>query len=114
MEEKKKSRLTELGEQVEEFASKTLESLKRRIDKALAERNIVLTIRVNEETNKKLNMLVEAGLFKSRSECAAFLIEEGTRVHKDLFRKIEEKMEKISKLREELRKMVEKEVASHE
>ena len=111
MEEKKKSKLTELGEQVEEFASKTFESLKKRIEKALADRNTVLTIRVNDDTNKKLNMLVEAGLFKSRSECAAFLIEEGARFHEDLFQKIEEKMIEIDRLREELRNMVEKEIS---
>jgi len=114
MEEKKKSRLTELGEQVEEFASKTFESLKKRIEKALAERNTVLTIRVNDETNRKLNMLVEAGLFKSRSECAAFLIEEGARYHEDLFRKIEKKMAQINKLREELKNMVEEEITRQE
>lgn len=106
MEEKKtRSRLAELGEQVEELASKAFESLKERIDKALASRNIVLTIRVSEETNRKLNMLVEAGLFKSRSECAAFLIEEGIKRNQEIFEKIEEKMIQIEKLRQELREI---------
>jgi len=54
---------------------------------------------------------VDAGLFKSRSESAAFLIEEGAKFHEELFRKIEEKMAQITQLREELKNIVEKEIS---
>jgi hypothetical protein len=73
-EKKRHSTLDELGAQVEKIAVKTAESIKKVIDKAMVARNTVLTIRVNDESNEKLRMLVDVGLFKSRSESAAFLI----------------------------------------
>ncbi len=108
------STLDELGNHVEKFATKTAESIKRVIDKALASRNTVLTIRVNDESNKKLNMLVDAGLFKSRSESAAFLIQEGIKVQETLFSKISSKLEKIDKIREELKTIVSSEMEEPE
>lgn len=105
---------SEIGNQVEKFAVKTAESIKKAIDKALSTRNTVLTIRVNEESNRKLNMLVEAGLFKSRSESAAFLIEEGIRKQEPLFSKIKDKLHTIDKIREELKNIIQGEVASGE
>lgn len=97
---------SEIGGQMEKFAVKTAESIKKAIDKALSSRNTVLTIRVNEESNKKLNMLVDAGLFKSRSESAAFLIEEGIKSQEPLFSKITDKLETIDKIKEELKTII--------
>lgn len=112
-EEKRHHRpLDELGNHVEKFATKTAESIKRVIDKALAARNTVLTIRVNDECNEKLGMLVEAGLFKSRSESAAFLIQEGIKSQEALFSKITDKLKKIDKIRDELKTIVSKEMES--
>jgi Arc/MetJ-type ribon-helix-helix transcriptional regulator len=96
----------EIGDHVEKFAVKTAESIRKAIDKALAARNTVLTIRVNEESNKKLNMLVDCGLFKSRSESAAFLIEEGIKSQEPLFSKIKDRLETIDKIREEIKGIV--------
>lgn len=107
---KHQSTLDELGDHVEKFATKTAESIKRVIEKAMASRNTVLTIRVNDESNKKLGMLVEAGLFKSRSESAAFFIQEGIKSQEPLFEKISSKLEKIDKIREELRNIVSEEM----
>lgn len=103
---KKRHPLDELGAHVEKIAIKTAESLRKVVDKALSSRNTVLTIRVNDECNEKLNMLVEAGLFKSRSESAAFLIQEGIGVQKDIFNKITGKLKKMDKIREELKTIV--------
>lgn len=109
--EKKQQRpFDEFGNHVEKFAVKTAESIRKVIDRALASRNTVLTIRVNDESNKKLNMLVEAGLFKSRSESAAFLIEEGIKSQGPLFLKITDKLKKMEKIRDELKDIVLKEV----
>jgi Arc/MetJ-type ribon-helix-helix transcriptional regulator len=103
---KKRNPLDEFGAHVEKIAIKTAESLRKIVDKALSSRNTVLTIRVNDECNEKLNMLVEAGLFKSRSESAAFLIQEGIGVQKDIFTKITGKLKKMEKIREELKTIV--------
>lgn len=105
---------SEIGGQMEKFAVKTAESIKKAIDKALSSRNTVLTIRVNEESNKKLNMLVDAGLFKSRSESAAFLIEEGIKSQEPLFSKITDKLETIDKIKEELKTIIHGEAPAKE
>jgi Arc/MetJ-type ribon-helix-helix transcriptional regulator len=102
--------LDEFGNHMEKFASRTAESIKRVIDKALASRNTVLTIRVNDECNEKLGMLVDAGLFKSRSESAAFLIQEGIKRQEALFSKITDKLKKIDKIRDELKTIVTEEM----
>jgi Arc/MetJ-type ribon-helix-helix transcriptional regulator len=100
----------DFGNQVEKFAAKTAESIKKVIDKALAARNTVLTIRVNDESNQKMSMLVDAGLFKSRSESAAFLIQEGIKRREDLFKKIEGKLKKMEKIKDELKSIVSEEM----
>jgi hypothetical protein len=111
--EKKKQRaLDDFGEHVEKFAVKTAESIKKVVDKALSSRNTVLTIRVNDESNKRLNMLVDSGLFKSRSESAAFLIQEGIKKQEGLFDKISSKLERIEKIRHDLKKIVSEEFES--
>jgi Arc/MetJ-type ribon-helix-helix transcriptional regulator len=108
---KHQSTLDELGSQVEKFAMKTAESIKKVIDKALASRNTVLTIRVNEDSDKKLRMLVDAGLFKSRSESAAFLIHEGIKCQEPLFTKISSQLHKIDKIKIELKDIISQEMA---
>lgn len=108
--QKEKNVLEELGDQVEKFATRTVASIKRSIDKSLSSRNIVLTIRVNDVANNKLTKLVDAGLFKSRSESAAFLIEEGIKSQANLFGKIATKMEKIEKIKEELKDIISQEI----
>ncbi len=104
------AKLEDLGSDVEKFAIKASASIKKAIDQALASRNTVLTIRINDESNRKLNMLVDAGLFKSRSESAAFLIEEGIKNQPYLFQKITERLEKIDKIKEELKSIVSEEI----
>ncbi len=111
---KHQSTLDDLGSQVEKFAVRTAESIKKVIDKALASRNTVLTIRVNEDSDKKLRMLVDAGLFKSRSESAAFLIHEGTKSQESLFTKISSQMHKIDKIKTELKDIISQEMAEVE
>jgi len=102
--------LNEFGNHVERFAVKTSESIKKFIDKALSSRNTVLTIRVNDESNKKINMLVDAGLFRSRSESCAFLIQEGIKSQESLFKKITEKLIKMDKIRDELKDIISEEL----
>ena len=104
--------LDELGAQVEKIAVKTAESIKKVIDKAMVARNTVLTIRVNDESKEKLRMLVDVGLFKSRSESAAFLIQEGIKNQEALFAKISTKLKKIDKIKDELKNIVSEEIES--
>ena len=108
---KQQNPLDEFGAQVEKFASRTAESIKKVVDKALSSRNTVLTIRVNDESNHKLNMLVEAGLFKSRSESAAFFIEEGIKRQSHLFKKISGKLKEMEELKKDLKTIATEEMS---
>lgn len=69
-------------------------------------RDHVLMVRVNEKTLEKVDQLVEAGMFKSRSESTAYLIARGINTDSELFERINEKVSEISKLRDELRDIV--------
>ncbi len=110
-EAKQKNVFEEFGDSVGRFATRTFESIKQTIDKSLDSRNTVLTIRVTEDANKKLHMLVESGIFKSRSESAAFLIEQGVKHQEGLFKKISEKLEKIGKIKDELKDIITEEMS---
>lgn len=109
---KKKHRdtLEDIGNQVEKFASRTAESIKKILDRTLSSRNTVLTIRVDDVSNQKLNMLVDSGIFRSRSESAAFLINEGIKSQESLFSKISAKLLKIEKIKMELSSIVSDEI----
>lgn len=100
----------DIGHQVEKFASKTAESIKKVLDRTLSSRNTVLTIRVDDNSNIKLNMLVESGIFRSRSESAAFLINEGIKSQESLFSRIAAKLEKIDKIKMELSSIISEEI----
>jgi hypothetical protein len=82
------------------------EGLSRALEKALQDRVNVVMVRVNNETLKCLDMLVEAGVCKSRSESAAFLIGAGVNSSQELFKKIEEITSQIAGLRAQLKEIV--------
>ena len=81
-------------------------SLRTAVSRALADRTNVVMIRVNDETLRYLDMLVEAGICKSRSESAAFLIAEGVKANTALYERISEVTEQIAELRRQLREIV--------
>jgi Arc/MetJ-type ribon-helix-helix transcriptional regulator len=66
-------------------------------------RGNVVMVRLGNEAVEQLDLLVEAGLFGSRSEAAAFLVGAGIKSQQDLFEKIGRKSTEIQKLRRELR-----------
>jgi Arc/MetJ-type ribon-helix-helix transcriptional regulator len=72
----------------------------------LADREYVVMVRVNKDTRDSLDHLMQAGLFKSRSEAAAFLLASGIKAQSLLFDKIKDKTTEISRLQEELRSLI--------
>ncbi len=68
-------------------------------------RGNVVMARVNDDALSRLDQLVEAGLFASRSECAAFLIGAGIASQKELFVKLSAHTDEIRKLKEQLRQV---------
>ncbi len=77
-----------------------------KLREGLGRRANVVMVRVNEEVLEKLEDLVEAGIFKSQSESAAFLIQEGIKAQDAMFQKIGEHTKRIRELREELKNLV--------
>ena len=108
-----KSGFDELASSVKEVAQKTgeafnkaTESIGKAIDSALAARDHVVMVRVNDDSLKSLDALVQTGIFKSRSEAAAFLISEGVKAQAALFERISERIKEIERLRTELKDIV--------
>lgn len=66
-------------------------------------RGHVVMVRLGDEAVAQLDQLVEAGLFGSRSEAAAFLVGAGIQSQEKLFEKIGRQSGEIQKLRRELR-----------
>lgn len=91
-------------------AWKKVENFGQAIGDALQGRGNVVMVRINDEALSYLDMLVEADVVKSRSEAAAWLINEGVKTNQDLFQKISEVTNQISALREKLRETVKTEI----
>lgn len=66
-------------------------------------RDNVVMMRLGDEPLAHLDELVEAGLFGSRSEAAAFLVGAGIEAQKELFSRIARQTAEIKRLREDLR-----------
>src|SRR4029434_233754 len=72
------------GETIDEITS-TLRDLFNRVpdtfskavERAMNVRDTTVLVRLSDESSDKVDTLVSAGVFRSRSEAAAFLIEEG-------------------------------------
>lgn len=112
-ENRQKSGFDELASSVKEVAQKTgealnkaTESIGKAIESALSARDHVVMVRVNEDSLKSLDALVQTGIFKSRSEAAAFLISEGVKAQAALFERISERIKEIERLRAELKGIV--------
>ena len=90
------------GEQLKD-AWKQVESFGQALNVALQSRGNVVMVRVNDEALAHLDMLVEAEITKSRSESAAFLINEGIKANQNLFGRISAITGQIAELREQLR-----------
>ena len=96
----------DVAQKTGEVINKATESIGKAIDTALAARDHVVMVRVNDESLRKIEALAESGIFKSRSEAAAFLIGEGVKAQSELFKRIEEKIDQIERLRSELKTIV--------
>jgi hypothetical protein len=85
-----------------ESVTKTLSSIVDSLEAALTGRGNAVMVRVNDQALSKLDMLVDAGICKSRSESAAFLLQRGIDSSGALFDRIESVTNQITQLREEL------------
>ena len=98
----------EVAQKTGEAFNRATESISQAIESALSARDHVVMVRVNDESLRRLDALVQSGIFKSRSESAAFLIGEGIKAQAILFESISQKIEEIERLRAELKSIVHK------
>ena len=105
---------TRVSSSVREMASRIPESLSaigrdisRTIERAIAAKDdYVVAVKVSHEAQDKLEQLVQAGVFRSRAEAAAYLIDEGIKTQSALFDRVQQKLSEIERLRAELRGMI--------
>src|ERR1022692_2637256 len=71
-------------------------------------------VRVNDGALARIDQLVEASLFGSRSECAAFLIGAGIASQKELFDRLGAHTAEIRKLKDQLRQVALAALKPHE
>jgi len=103
-----------VGASVRDMAARIPEQLSaigrdisRTIEKAIsAKDDYMLAVKVSQDAQIKLGQLVQAGVFGTRAEAAAFLIDEGIKTQGRLFERVEQKLGEIERLRAELRGMV--------
>ena len=85
-----------------ETVTKTINNLVESLESALKGRENTVMVRVNNDVLAKLDMLVAAGICKSRSESAAFLLQRGIEGSDKLFARISDITSQITKLRDDL------------
>jgi hypothetical protein len=64
-------------------------------------RSNVVASRIGDEELKTIDILIEAGLFETRSEAVAYMVNEGIKARKDVVNKVMSALEDIRKLRRE-------------
>ncbi|MFN2454227.1 MAG: hypothetical protein ABR577_08405 [Pyrinomonadaceae bacterium] len=105
---------TSSSSSVRDMASRIPESLtaigrdiSRTIERAIsAKDDYVVAVKVSPAAQESLEQLVQAGVFPSRAEAAAYLIDEGIKTQSALFDRVQQKLSEIERLRAELRGMI--------
>jgi Arc/MetJ-type ribon-helix-helix transcriptional regulator len=98
--------IEEVTTTIRDFVNKVPETINKAIERALNVRDTTVLVRLSEATSDGLDTLVSAGIFKTRSEAAAFLVDEGIKTQGALFQRIRDKLTEIERLRAELRHSV--------
>lgn len=81
--------------------------ISRTLERAISAKDeYVVAVKVTADAQAKLEQLVQAGVFRTRAEAAAFLIDEGIEAQAALFLRVDQKLAEIERLRAELRGMV--------
>jgi Arc/MetJ-type ribon-helix-helix transcriptional regulator len=95
--------LDEIASTLRDLFNRVPDTVSKAVERAINVKDTTVLVRLSDEASDKLDTLVSAGVFKSRSEAAAFLTEEGIKAQSELFGRIQDKLAEIEKLRAELR-----------
>jgi len=105
--ERSRSSVRDMAARIPEQLSAIGRDISRTIERAIsAKDDYMLAVKVSQEAQIKLGQLVQAGVFGTRAEAAAFLIDEGIKSQGPLFERVEQKLGEIERLRAELRGLV--------
>ncbi len=101
------SSVRDIASRIPESLSSIGRDISRTIERAIsAKDDYVVAVKVSPETQERLEQLVQAGVFRSRADAAAFLIDEGIKSQTELFDRVSTKLSEIERLRAELRGMI--------
>ncbi|MGH9901251.1 MAG: hypothetical protein ACRD68_05355 [Pyrinomonadaceae bacterium] len=105
--ERVSSSVRDIASRIPESLSSIGRDISRTIERAIsAKDDYVVAVKVSHEAQDKLDQLVQAGVFRTRAEGAAFLIDEGIKAQSALFERVGQKLSEIERLRAELRGMI--------
>ena len=105
--ERAASSVREMASRIPESLSSIGRDISRTIERALsAKDDYVVAVKVSHDAQERLEQLIQAGVFRTRAEAAAFLIDEGIKSQTELFDRVETKLSEIERLRAELRGMI--------
>jgi hypothetical protein len=101
------SSVREIASRIPESLSAIGRDISRTIERAIsAKDDYVVAVKVSHDAQEKLEQLVQAGVFRSRADAAAYLIDEGIKTQSALFDRVQQKLAEIERLRAELRGMI--------
>jgi len=101
------SSMRDMAARLPEQLSAIGRDISRTIERAIsAKDDYMLAVKVSHDAQIRLGQLVQAGVFGTRAEAAAFLIDEGIKTQGVLFERVEQKLTEIERLRSELRGLV--------
>src|SRR5438046_9605632 len=101
------SSVRDMAARIPEQLSAIGRDISRTIERAIsAKDDYMLAVKVSQDAQKKLGQLVQAGVFGTRDEAAAFLTAARIKVQGPLFERVEQKLAEIERLRAELRGLV--------
>jgi hypothetical protein len=107
--ERVSSSVRDIASRIPESLASIGRDISRTVERALsAKDDYVVAVKLSHDAQDKLEQLVLAGVFRSRAEAAAFLIDEGIKAQTELFARVSTKLSEIERLRAELRGMIAK------
>lgn len=110
--EEKSSKADSNFDEIKAETAKLFRLLGRAVSVTLQETTNRLLIRLDHETRRHLDMLVESGAVQDRQEAVIFLISEGIKSNRPLFDRVENANAQITSLQTQLRTLnFEKETA---
>lgn len=98
--------LDDITSTIRDFSNRVSETVNKAVERAMNVRDTTVLVRLSESSSDAIDTLVSAGIFKGRSDAAAFLIGEGIKAQAPLFQRIQDKLVEIERLRDELRNSV--------